>query len=149
MNITRFFTFLFLSLLVFIMFFHQINAINQDLGRHILLGKIIVQTHSVPLTNLLSYTYPDFPFINTHWFSEVIFYVAQSVTGFFGLLLFLTIVATVAFLLQLLYVKRYKAIPIILTSLLYLQILLDRTELRPEILSFFFLSIFIVVLYNY
>lgn len=149
MNKPRIFLYFFLSSLVFIMFFHQIDAIEQDLGRHLLLGKIIVQTMSVPKTNLLSYSNPNFPFINTHWLSQVVFYLVENVTGFFGLLLFTTIVAVAAFLLQLLYVKKYHAIPLIIASLIYLQILLGRTDVRPEIFSFFFLSIITVVLYNY
>ncbi|SRR6266568_2525498 len=149
MNISRLLLFIFLPLLVFTIFFHPINAINQDLGRHILFGKIIVQTHAVPKINLLSYTNPDFPFINTHWFSEVLFYLIENVMGFLGLLLITTLVATGAYLLQLLYVKNAKAVPIIIASLFYFQILLDRTDVRPEIFSFFFLSLFIVILYTY
>jgi hypothetical protein len=149
MFFSRLLTYFFLSSLVFLMFFHQITALNQDLGRHILLGKIITQTLSVPLTNLLSYTNPDFSFINTHWLSEVIFYLVEKLTGFLGLLIFTSLFATAAFLIQLLYIKKYKFLPIVLASLIYLQILLDRTDVRPEIFSFFFLSIFVVILYKY
>ena len=149
MTISRLFTSLFLTLLVFIMFFHPIYAITQDLGRHLLLGEIIAKTQTVLKTNFLSYTYPDYPFINSHWFSEVIFYLIEKMAGFFGLLLFTTIVATASFLVQLLCVKKQKAIPIILASILYFRILLERTDLRPEIFSFFFLSIFIAILYKY
>ncbi len=122
-NNSRLLLFIYLPLLVFVIFFHPINSINQDLGRHILFGKIIVQTLSVPQTNLLSYTNQDFSFINTHWLSEVIFYLIQNMTGFSGLLLVTTIVATAAFLVQLFYVKKYKSIPVILASLIYFQIL--------------------------
>lgn len=61
--------FLFTGLLICI-FLHPIYAINEDLGRHLALGRIIIQTDHVPLTNLFSYTYSSFPFINTHWLSE-------------------------------------------------------------------------------
>jgi hypothetical protein len=138
-----------LSALVFILFFHQINAINQDLGRHLLLGRIIIQTQRVPKTNLLSYTNPDFPFINTHWFSEVVFYLLEHTGGFFFLLLVTSLVATVAFLIQLLFVKNNKTVPIVLATCVYLQILSDRTDLRPEIFSFLYLSIFIIILYQF
>src|SRR5947209_7454736 len=53
-------------LLFFVGFFHPITAINEDLGRHLLLGQIIGKTQTVPKVNLLSYTYPQAPFINSH-----------------------------------------------------------------------------------
>ncbi len=148
MTISRLLTNLLLSVLVFIMFFHPVYAITQDLGRHLLLGQIITQTHTVPKTNLFSYTNPNYPFINTHWFSEVLFYSVERMGGFFGLLLFTSMVGAAAFLIQLSYVKKYKVVPAIFSALLYFRILLERTDLRPEIFSFFFLSIFIVVLYE-
>src|SRR5437016_6950416 len=83
--------------LLFIEFFHPINAITQDLGRHIKTGEIISQTHSVPKINLFSYTYPKFPFINTHWLSEVIFYLVSTTFGFQGLLVFITLIVLIAF----------------------------------------------------
>lgn len=73
---------IFLVILVFVFltstFFHTDSAITQDLGRHLTLGKIIWEKKYVPSTNLFSYTNPDFPFINHHWGSEVIFYMLSS-----------------------------------------------------------------------
>ncbi|KKT25633.1 MAG: hypothetical protein UW11_C0025G0017, partial [Parcubacteria group bacterium GW2011_GWA2_43_9b] len=43
---------------------HSASAINQDLGRHLKMGEIIWQTGHVPITNLFSYTNPNFAFIN-------------------------------------------------------------------------------------
>src|SRR5579864_8396776 len=83
--------------LLFLSFLHPISAITQDLGRHLLTGKIIVQTHHVPKANLFSYTYPAFPFINHHWLSEVVFFLLTQTLGLHGLLVFTTIIATVAF----------------------------------------------------
>lgn len=58
------------------------HALQQDLGRHIKLGAIILENGAVPETNLFSYTFPDFRFVNHHWLSEVIFFLLDS---FFGL----------------------------------------------------------------
>lgn len=149
MIISRSILFLFLFSIVFLMFFHPINAIIQDLGRHVLLGEIIVQTKTVPKTNLLSYTYSNFPFINTHWFSEVLFYLITKASGFLGLLVVMSVIAASSFIIQILYIKKFHIVPILVASLLYFRVLLERTELRPEIFSFLFLSIFIVVLYKY
>jgi|SRR3989344_611873 len=136
--------------LLFIGFFHKISAITQDLGRHFLLGEIILKTHSIPLTNLFSYTYPDFPFINLHWLSEVFFYLIFIISGFNGLLIISTLIVLVSF--YLVFSKSVKTTPLLsltIGSVLYLRVLFERTDIRPEIFSFLFLSLFISILYSY
>ncbi|MDO8639369.1 MAG: hypothetical protein Q7R53_00450 [bacterium] len=139
-----------ISLLLLAEFFHKISSITQDLGRHLLNGQIILQTHSLPKTNFFSFTYPDFPFINSHWLSEVVFYLVFKLSGFDGLLIFTTLIALAAFSFIFFYaLKRFGLIPTAITSILYLNILSERTDLRPEILSFLFLSLFMIILYKY
>lgn len=137
--------------LLFVGFFHPITAITQDLGRHFLLGEIILKTFHIPKTNLFSYTYPDFPFINLHWLSEVIFYLVFKFINFNGLLIFSTLIVVFAFLFIFLKASKEKASPVVITigSLLYLKVLFERTDIRPEIFSFLFLSIFLYILYKY
>lgn len=131
-------------------FLHPITALTQDLGRHLLMGKIILQTHTVPQINLLSYTYPNFPFINTHWLSEVIFYIVQNLFGFNGLLIVMTVFVLFAFgLVFFTAIKKGSIIAASVVSILYLRVLFERTDIRPEIFSFLFLSIFIIILYQY
>ncbi len=154
-------------------FLHPISALTQDLGRHLLVGKIVLQTHTVPKTNLFSYTYPDFPFINHHWLSEVVFYAIQQIFGFNGLLIISTFIIVYAFAIVFFYsLSRHSGTPrgifdlsrirfwsrtaphndnifaIAITSLLYIRILADRTDVRPEVCSFLFLSLFITILYK-
>src|SRR3989344_4073777 len=111
-----------LFLLVFVGYFHRVSAFTQDLGRHILIGNIIVSTHSIPQTNLLSYTYPDFPFLNHHWLSEVVFALLAK-TGTLGLLMVSTIVALLAFGSIFLYAYKKTGVSACIASLLLLPIL--------------------------
>ncbi|PKK88060.1 MAG: hypothetical protein CVV64_20420 [Candidatus Wallbacteria bacterium HGW-Wallbacteria-1] len=76
-------------------------SMMEDLGRHLLLGKIILQNHSVPTVNLLTFTFPDYPFVNHHWLSEVIFYLVHSVSGLNGLILLKIFLMTGSLLLAL------------------------------------------------
>ena len=136
--------------LLFIGFFHPIYSITQDLGRHLKTGEIILQTHSVPKTNLFSYTHPNFPFINHHWLSEVIYYISFQKIGFNGLLIINTVLALLSFgLIFLKASKKSKAIVLLFCSLLYVPILFERTDVRPEFFSFLFLSVFIIILYKF
>lgn len=139
-----------LFILIFIGFFHPITSITQDLGRHLITGGIILKTHAVPKINLFSYTYPDFPFINHHWLSEVLYSVFYSKLGFNGLLVFNTVLILLSFVLIISSVyKKAGSLALLFCSLLYIPILFERTDVRPEFFSFLFLSLFIVILYKF
>ncbi len=136
--------------LLFIDYFHTITAITQDLGRHIKTGEIIVTAHSIPKTNVYSYTYPNFPFINHHWLSEVVFYLVFQSFGYLGLLLVGTATILMAFGTLFYYcAKRYSFLSLTIVSLLAIKILFERTDLRPELFSFLFFSIFLTTLFSY
>src|SRR3989344_258512 len=81
----------YLFVIIFVLFgvflVHNFDTIGQDIGRHLKVGEIIWQTKEVPKTNLFSFTEPDFPFINHHWLSEVIFFGIFNWFGFTGLIL--------------------------------------------------------------
>lgn len=146
----RFWVLMPVLLLVFVEFFHPILALTQDLGRHLKIGEIILQTKSVSSVNLFSYTFPNFKFINTHWLSEVIFYIIFRFSGFSGLLIFTTSVVVVSFLIVSAFIiKKINVFAFCLSTILYLGILFERTDIRPEIFSFLFLSLFVTLLYKY
>ena len=167
----------FTFILTFALFFHPIIDFSQDLGRHIKLGELIFQWRAVPKTNLFAYTYPNFPFINHHWMSEVIFYVLIKNFGTLGLLFIMSTITALSISIMVyfcLFQMRHsgakqseaiesqkilsrssplqddntKYVSIFIATLLYLGILLERTNLRPEIFSFFFVSMFMVILYK-
>lgn len=111
-------------LLLFIGFFHPVYSITQDLGRHLKTGEIILNTYSVPKTNLFSYTYPNFPFINHHWLSEVFYFFSFQRVGFNGLLILNTVLALLAFgLIFNIANKKNNPLVLLFCSLLYIPIL--------------------------
>src|SRR3989338_3466441 len=79
----------------------QESAITQDLGRHLRLGEMIVSggeaRQCALFTNCLTYTYPDYQFINHHWGSEVIFYIIHKWGGFIGIIIFKAIILGLTF----------------------------------------------------
>lgn len=64
-------------------------SFDQDLGRHLKLGEIIVSSREVPKTNLFSYTFPNFPFINHHFLFEILIFLGQQVVGLQGFMIVL------------------------------------------------------------
>jgi len=143
--------FLFVSFLVLVFIFsiHALGSINQDIGRHLTLGKIIWQTHHIPTTNLFSYTAPDWPFINHHWLAEVAIYLGERWVGLRGLITAKALIIALAFGLTLLAAwRKARPVSIILFGLLAIAMMLERTDLRPEIFSFLFLAWYLFVLYR-
>ena len=136
-------------LLLFSIFFHSVIEFDQDLGRHLLMGKIISQNFRVPANNLLSYTHPNFQFVNSHWLSEVIFYQITKLSSSVISLLYLKVaVLNLAFGLTV-YISYRHSKSLIATSLafaIFVPVLLERTEIRPEIFSYLFTAIFLYVL---
>lgn len=130
-------------------FLHKDSSITQDLGRHLILGKIIVEQKNIPATNLFSYTNPDFPIINHHWGSQVIFYLTERFFSINGLIILKVLIITMAYGLILVYsLKNSSVLGVLSGNFLALEILRERTEIRPEIFSILFFSIFLVILYK-
>ena len=127
-----------------------INLVTADLGRHIVNGREILSgiNHSeVFSTNYYSYSHPDAPFINHHWFYGVIVYSVYQVVGFTGLSLFNLVIATLAFGLILSWTyKKHGLWPTLLSGLLSIPLITTRTDVRPETLSLLGVALYFVVL---
>ncbi|TSC90612.1 MAG: hypothetical protein G01um10142_359 [Parcubacteria group bacterium Gr01-1014_2] len=136
-------------ILVFVFSVHTFTSINQDIGRHLTLGKIIWETKEVPKTNLFSYTNPDFPFINHHWFGEVLLYLSSLLVGLKGLIILKAFMISIAFALAFFAVfKKEQILPAVIAGLISIFILIERTDVRPEIFSFLFLGWYLFVLFK-
>ena len=136
---------LLLLFFVFSFLFRTDHSFDQDLGRHLKLGEIILQTKNVPLVNLFSYTYPDFPFINSHWLFEVLVYLGQQTVGLQAILILKVIIFLTAvwLILKVIPKNQYLLLPV---SFIFLHTLRERPELRPEVFSFLFTALTIYIL---
>src|SRR3989344_5362550 len=152
---------------------HNFDSIGQDIGRHLKVGEIIWQTKEIPKTTLFSFTEPDFPFINHHWLSEVIFFGIFSYAGFIGLTFVKTTLVLVAFLLLFfIFSTRSDRVPkewdshsenlktgkgqtlnvafwpLLISFIFSILVFIQRTEVRPEIFSFVILSFFLFAIFK-
>jgi hypothetical protein len=131
----------------------KIDLVTADLGRHIKNGEIIIsqglrlgQPGTVLNSNYYSYTYPDYPFLNHHWASGVIFFLIYKLAGFTGLSVFniLLVAGTFAIFFYIAWRESnftYAA----LFSFLLIPLMAERREIRPESFSAFFLAIFFLL----
>lgn len=146
-----------LSGLLFLFLAQKINLPAADLGRHIKNGEILLHAGEYNIsrsallhTNFFSYTHPDFPFINHHWGYGIIAYLTYTLFGWTGLSLAYIFTLIGAFLLLLLVNAQktplYASIPI---SLFLIPLIAERTEIRPEGMSYFFTALFLFILIRY
>ncbi len=123
----------------------KINLVTADLGRHLKNGELILEGDSrrVWQTNLYSYTYPGYPFLNHHWGSGVIFYLIQHLFGFTGLSVFFTFLSLATFLIFFRLAWKSSGFgPALLAGVIVLPILASRIEIRPEVFSYLLAGIF-------
>jgi len=144
----------FLLIIYGILVTQKINLVTADLGRHIKNGELILQgdtlgAQKVLQTNLYSYTYPDYPFLNHHWGSGVIFYLIHRIFGFIGLSVFFTILCLATFLLFFLIAEGNSCTEVAtVVSLFVIPVLTSRVEIRPEAFSYFLSGLFFFVLWS-
>ncbi|MEI6533309.1 MAG: hypothetical protein WCO06_05720 [Candidatus Roizmanbacteria bacterium] len=141
---------IFLILLFFSLSFIVSNDFDQDLGRHIKIGEIIVNTHTIPDTNLFSYTNATFPFSNHHWLAEVIYFIVNLSFGSLGLQILKTLCFMLAFGIVIGYaIKKYHIIPASIVAVFISPLVLERSTIRPEMFGYLFFSITLVLLLIY
>ena len=126
----------------------QLNA--ADLGRHLKNGEIILARLAVPTTNEYSYTVPDFPFLNHHWGSGVVFHLVHRVAGFPGLSVFAVGLATATFWLFFSIARRESRFEIAgAAALVMLPVIGSRIEIRPEMFSYLWSGLFFSILWRH
>lgn len=145
-----------LSLYLSIFSFYKIDLATADIGRHITNGKIFLNSEEYGIskwqvlhTNLFSYTYPSFTFVNHHWFSGIVIYLLFTLFGFSALSIIYFLLVLGAFLFSLSTTNKTDWSSIFFTGLFLVPLLADRTEVRPEGLSYLLLAIFIFILYKF
>lgn len=138
-----------LLLFTFAFIFRSDYSFDQDLGRHLKLGEIIWQSRTVPRINLFSYTNPNFPFINTHWLFELGMFLISQLTGINFLLIIKIIIILLSVWITLKAIRSKNQLLLLPLGYIFLHLLRDRVELRPEIFSFLFTSLTYYILEKY
>ncbi len=125
----------------------KIFFVTADLGRHLTNGRLFPSTRELLETNFYSYTQPDFPFMNHHWGSGVIFNSVFSSFGYSGLTILNTLTLTLAFAILLYFARELAGPrPAALAALACMPLITARTEVRPEVFSYLFSASFYLVL---
>ncbi len=132
--------------------FHEIDLTTADLGRHIKNGEMILtKNFDVLYKNFYSYTNPDYPFVNHHWLSGVVFFLLFKFFGGIKAVHFLYIILSLFTFYFFFYIARKESGFKIaaLGSIFLIPLIAARSEIRPEAFSYFFAGLFFLILWKF
>ncbi|MEN9406875.1 MAG: hypothetical protein RLZZ455_91, partial [Candidatus Parcubacteria bacterium] len=137
-------------LYLFLLLFQIDQSMLEDLGRHLKMGEVILQCLCVPQTNLFSYTHPDFPVVNHEWLTQVILFFFYKHFGLTSLLFVKIAVIMLSFAIVY-YLAKKKSSWYWLTLISFVCIIIfsSRFRVRPEMFSYLFLALFLLILSYY
>ena len=113
---------------------------DADMWWHLSAGQVMWQSKTILLTDIFSYTRFGHPWVNAFWISEIVFYLAYKLGGYFSLTLLVALIgaATFYFLYRRMEGNKFvNAFIIILATLTAAPI----WSPRPQIFSFFILAL--------
>ena len=124
--------------------------VNGDIWWHLRTGEYILETGSIPRTNLFSYTNPDSTWIDLHWLFQIAMAVTYEQFGTTGLVLFKSLIGGAVFGLLFLTVRqRLPGILLAICWLPFVWIYAGRYHVRPEMFSHFYLAFTLYILHRH
>jgi len=131
--------------LSFLISFHTLS--DTDIFHHLKTGQVILQTHQVPDKDIYSFTRSGKEWIDALWLFQIIISSLYRISGFAGIIFFGALLSAIIWGLILVNIynsRRYFSI--LFLSLLCLVAASFRFKLRPELLSFFYLALELILL---
>ena len=115
-----------------------------DIGRHVKNGELLLQGQwDVLYHNFYSFTHPNHPFINHHWFFGVMSYGVYKLAGFTGLsIVFIAVMLAALFFFLSAALARGRFALVMLLTAAALPLLSYRGEIRPEGISLLFMGMY-------
>ncbi|MEI6433922.1 MAG: tetratricopeptide repeat protein [Bacteroidota bacterium] len=137
------------AIFVFVLSLRQLS--DPDLGFHLKYGEWISLHKTVPLLDQSTYTVANHQYIDLHWLFQVLIYQLFRAGGYSILSMFFCFLSLMLFLLMLLR-NNLENIPVSISApaLFAAFIILDpRIAPRPELLTFLFFTIILIILEMY
>lgn len=126
----------------------KILNFDGDLPRHLLLGRLIRETKSVPLTDTFSFRTEGAPAIPHEWLSQVIFSIANDALGLSGVVLLTALLVTATW--AIVYHETNRRSDNLFVNLAVTAIGIAASMLhvlpRPHLFTYFFTALWIVAL---
>jgi hypothetical protein len=134
-----------------LLYFFSYPEVDPDLWGHLFFGREIVQSGTLPSSNLYSFTASNHPWINHEWLAEVVFYALFYLAGSSGLILFKVVIgAVVVWILDFVIRKRFpSALARVLTLIWAMAILSPGFNIRPQLFTFLLLAFLLLLFHLY
>lgn len=119
---------------------------DGDLPRHLLMGSVILDTHSVPHTELFSYLYEGRPYVAHEWLADVVYQISYRLLGLGGVVLVTAIlIASTFFVLYAALASEYQE-RFVMLVLIGWGVVCSYWHwvARPHLFSMFFLALWLV-----
>ncbi len=129
---------------------HHIS--NLDFWLHLKAGECMVKELNIIKTNTFSYIAADNPWTNVYWLFQGLIYIIYYLGGFAGLILFKAFILLVSFLFLFKTMNPEGNKKYLLSLFCLIPAVLvanERFIIRPELMSLFFICLYIHILYRY
>ncbi|RMH72956.1 MAG: hypothetical protein D6675_03485, partial [Gemmatimonadetes bacterium] len=124
---------------------------DSDSWWHLKTGEYIVQHRTIPTTDIFSYTAYGNRWITHEWLFEALAYGVYAIGGLEGVIVAKAILVCCFFLVLLIFCEQ-RQVPTAFTVLFLLLLGLlstGRFSERPQLFTFLFTAVFLLILYNY
>jgi len=120
-------------------------SIDSDLGRHLVIGKYILEQREIPTTDIFSHTKNGESRPPYEWLSQIFFALANRILGLDGVVIFTALVIASAFTLVYAESTRRSGLPLTTILLAILAAAAGSVHWlpRPHVFTFLFLTVWI------
>ena len=139
-------------LVTFLIAFLSMRKLSDpDIGSHLKAGKWIVQNKAIPEKDTFTYTVNSHDYTDMNWLFQVFVFSIYKIIGYKGLSI-LGMFSMLGLLVLLLIRNQRKKVPLHISCFVFLfgfLIMETRISLRPEMFTFLFLTLFLIILDDY
>ena len=135
-----------------VIFFTTSKLTNEDdYFWHLATGRYIVQTHTIPSTDVFSYPTEGQPWLVTEWAWDVMTYLIFTSFSYLGLSILNTLVFFIIFGLYYRLLGKFKVSYTLITlfSILLIFGIFERLTPRPHIISYLFFAVILYLIVNF
>jgi hypothetical protein len=119
---------------------------DGDLPRHLLTGRVILETKAIPMVEPFVYPYEGRPYVSHEWLTDVMFYLIQNYLGLAGLVILAAILLASTFTLLYAYISSRLDIrlPVLVLFLWGAAVTSLNWVTRPHLISMLLLAIWLI-----
>jgi hypothetical protein len=129
----------------------RLFRIDGDVGRHIRVGRHILETDQIPRVDLFSHTMSGKPFVAYEWLSEVSFALADRIAGLTGVAVMSSLLFASTVYIVYTMVRRIGTGPLLAGATAGLSMVLQAVHVlpRPHLFTTFLAALFLLLLERY